>query len=65
MSEYPAPITYIGEIKVNSTDANASGFYNQINQSQFNALQTWKQQLTSQNVLPNLDNYDDLFLLRF
>ena len=65
MSEYPAPITYIGEIKVNSTDANASGFYNQINQSQYNALQTWKQQLTSQNVLPNLDNYDDLFLLRF
>jgi hypothetical protein len=65
MTEYPAPITYVGEIKVNSTNPNASGFYNELNQAQFNALQQWKQNLTSQNVLPNFDNYDDLFLLRF
>ena len=65
MKEYPAPITYVGEIKVNSTNPNASGFYNELNQAQFNALQQWKQNLTSQNVLPNFDNYDDLFLLRF
>ena len=65
MSEFPAPITYVGEIKVNSTDANASGFYDQLNQAQFDALQQWKSNLTTQNVLPNFDNYDDLFLLRF
>lgn len=65
MTEYPAPITYIGEIKVTSTEQNASGFYNELNQSQFDALQQWKSNLTSQNVLPNFDNYDDLFLLRF
>jgi hypothetical protein len=50
---------------VNRTNPNASGFYNELNQAQFNALQQWKQNLTSQNVLPNFDNYDDLFLLRF
>ena len=65
MTEYPAPISYIGEVKVNSTNVHASGFYNELNQAQFDALQQWKQNLTSQNVLPNLDNYDDLFLLRF
>jgi len=65
MTEYPAPITYIGEIKVNSTNPNASGFYTELNQAQYDALQQWKQNLTSQNVLPNFDNYDDLFLLRF
>ena len=65
MTEYPAPITYVGEIKVNSTNPNASGFYDELNQAQYNALQQWKQNLTSQNVVPNLDNYDDLFLLRF
>jgi hypothetical protein len=63
--QYPAPITYVGEIKVNSTNPNASGFYNELNQAQYDALQQWKSNLTSQNVLPNLDNYDDLFLLRF
>ena len=65
MTEYPAPISYIGEVKVNSTNPNASGFYTELNQAQFDALQQWKQNLTSQNVLPNFDNYDDLFLLRF
>ena len=63
--QYPAPITYVGEIKVNSTNPNASGFYNELNQAQYDALQQWKSNLISQNVLPNLDNYDDLFLLRF
>ena len=65
MSEFPAPISYVGEIKVNSTDPKASGFYNELNQEQYDALQKWKQQLVSGNILPNLDNHDDLFLLRF
>ena len=65
MSHFPEPITYVGEIKVNSTDPKASGFYDQLNQTQFDALQKWKSTLLSEKVLPNLDNYDDLFLLRF
>ena len=65
MSQFPAPITYVGEIKVNSTDPKASGFDDQLNQTQFDALQKWKSTLLSENVLPNFDNYDDLFLLRF
>ena len=65
MAEYPAPITYVGEIKVNSSDPKASGFYDQLNQTQFDALQKWKKDLTDQKVLENFENYDDLFLLRF
>ena len=65
MTEYPAPITYVGEIKPNSTDPKASGFYDQLNQTQFDALQKWKGQLKEQNVIDNFDVYDDLFLLRF
>ena len=65
MSEYPAPITYVGEIKVNSTDAKASGFYDQLNQSQFDALQQWKKQLSDEKVIDNFEIYDDLYLLRF
>ena len=64
-NQFPAPITYVGEIKVNSTDEKASGFYNELNQAQYDALQEWKKNLISQKVLPNLDNHDDLFLLRF
>ena len=65
MSEFPAPISYVGEIKVNSTDPKASGFYDQLNQTQYDALQKWKENLISENVLPNGHSYDDLFLLRF
>ena len=65
MSEYPAPITYVGEIKVTSNDPKASGFYNELNQEQFNGLQKWKEQLKSENVIDNFEVYDDLFLLRF
>ena len=65
MTEFPPPISYVGEIKVNSTDPNASGFYDQLNQTQYDALQKWKEELLTQNVLPNLHDYDDLFLLRF
>ena len=65
MTEYPAPITYVGEIKVNSTDPKASGFYDQINQSQYDALQKWKSELKEGNVIDNFELYDDLFLLRF
>ena len=65
MTEFPPPISYVGEIKVNSTDQNASGFYDQLNQTQYDALQKLKEELLTQNVLPNLHDYDDLFLLRF
>ena len=65
MSEYPPPISYVGEVKVNSTDPKASGFYDQLNQVQYDALQQWKQDLVSQKVLPNIQEYDDLFYLRF
>ena len=65
MTEYPAPITYVGEIKVNSTDPKASGFYDQLNQSQYDALQKWKTELKEGNVIDNFEIYDDLFLLRF
>ena len=65
MSEYPAPITYIGEVKVNSTNPKASGFYDELNQEQYNALITWKGQLKDEKVIDNFEVYDDLFLLRF
>ena len=65
MSQYPAPITYVGEIKVNSTDPKASGFYDQLNQQQYDALQKWKEQLQTDKVIENFEIYDDLFLLRF
>jgi hypothetical protein len=64
-TEYPAPITYVGEIKVNSDDPKASGFYDQLNQSQYDALQKWKTELKDQKVIDNFEVYDDLFLLRF
>ena len=51
MSEYPAPITYVGEVKPNSTDPKASGFYDQLNQSQFDALQKWKANTRKSNNL--------------
>jgi hypothetical protein len=64
-TEYPAPITYVGEIKVTSEDPKASGFYDQLNQSQYDALQKWKTELKDQKVIDNFEVYDDLFLLRF
>ena len=65
MTEYPAPITYIGEIKANSQDPKASGFYDQLNEKQYNALVQWKKQLQDEKVIDNFEIYDDLFLLRF
>ena len=65
MSEFPAPITYVGEIKVTSDNPKASGFYDELNKTQFDALQTWKGQLKDGNVIENFEIYDDLFLLRF
>ena len=55
----------MGEIKPNSTDPKASGFYDQLNQQQFDALQEWKKQLKDGNVIENFEIYDDLYLLRF
>ena len=65
MSEFPAPISYVGEIKVTSDNPKASGFYDELNKTQFDALQTWKGQLKDGNVIENFEIYDDLFLLRF
>ncbi len=65
MTEYPAPITYIGEIKANSQDPKASGFYDQLNEKQYNALVQWKKQLQDEKVIDNFQIYDDLLLLRF
>ena len=65
MSQFPAAITYIGDLKVNSTDPKASGFYDQINQTQYDALQKWKAQLKDGNIIQDFVLYDDLFLLRF
>ena len=64
-SAYPPVITYAGEIKPNSNDPKASGFYNELNQTQFDALQKWKTQLKDESVIDNFEVYDDLFLLRF
>ena len=65
MSEFPAPITYIGEIKQISDNPKSSGFYDELNQDQYNALQKWKTQLNEGNIIDNFEIYDDLFLLRF
>ena len=65
MSEYPAPITYVGEIKANSENPKASGFYDELNKEQYDALQKWKTQLNEGNIVDNFEIYDDLFLLRF
>ena len=65
MSSFPPPITYIGQVKVNSTNPKASGFYDELNQEQYNALQKWKGQLQSENVTTDFTTYDDLYLLRF
>jgi len=65
MSQFPAPITYVGEIKPNSENPKASGFYDELNKSQYDALQEWKKQLQEGNVIANFEIYDDLFLLRF
>ena len=65
MSQFPPPISYVGEIKVNSTNPKASGFYNELNQEQYNALQKWKGQLQSEDVIGDFSIYDDLYLLRF
>ena len=35
---FPAPISYIGKVKVTSTSKDASGFYDELNQQQYNAL---------------------------
>ena len=62
---FPAPITYIGEVKVTSTSKNASGFYDELNQQQYDALQEFKTILTNEKIIPNFEIYDDLYLLRF
>lgn len=52
---FPAPITYIDKVKVTSPSKDASGFYDELNQQQYNALQAFKEQLTKENILSNFD----------
>ena len=59
--QFPSPLTYVGEIKVTSDKKNASGFYDELNKSQFDALQNWKSQLQLQNVTTDFVTYDDLY----
>ena len=56
---FPQPITYISKIEINSTDKNASGFYAQLNQEQYDEL------LTKDNIIKDFVTYDELYLLRF
>ena len=60
---FPQPITYISKIEINSTDKNASGFYAQLNQEQYDSLLRFKELLT--NIIKNFVTYDELYLLRF
>lgn len=63
--QYPPVHTTTGPVAVNSTDKKASGFYDQLNQVQYDGLQTFKQQIQTENLEVNFDFYDDLYLLRF
>jgi hypothetical protein len=36
-----------------------------LNQSQYDVLEKFRDKILSEGILPNLDNYDDLYLLRF
>ena len=60
---FPQPITYISKIEINSTDKNASGFYAQLNQEQYDSLLRFKELLT--NIIKDFVTYDELYLLRF
>jgi hypothetical protein len=40
-------------------------FWNDLNQSQYDALEKFRERILSEAILPNLENYDDLYLLRF
>ena len=60
---FPQPITYISKIEINSTDKNASGFYDKLNQEQYDSLLRFKELLT--NIIKDFVTYDELYLLRF
>lgn len=62
---FPQPITYISKIEINSTDKNASGFYDQLNQEQYDSLLRFKELLTKDNIIKDFVTYDELYLLRF
>ena len=64
-TSFPAPITYINEIKVTSEKKDASGFYDELNKEQYDALQKWKQELLTKKITTDFTTYDDLYLLRF
>ena len=44
---------------------NASGFYSDINNTQYEGLLKWKQQLRDENLVTDFEYYHDLFLLRY
>ena len=60
-TSFPAPITYINEIKVTSEKKDASGFYDELNKEQYDALQKWKQELLTKNITSDFTTYDDLY----
>lgn len=63
--QYPPSITYAGKIEVNSTNPKASGFYNELNQAQFDGLKKFKEEIGKEKLEIDYNYYDDLYLLRF
>jgi hypothetical protein len=42
-----------------------SSFWNDLNQTQYDTLQNFKEKLLNDNTLTDFSTYDDLYLLRF
>ena len=63
--QYPPVKTWVAQIAPNSTDKNASGFHDQLNQQQFEGLQKFKQEIDKEKLGIDYNFYDDLYLLRF
>lgn len=40
-------------------------FWNDLNQTQYDALEKFRDKILSEGILPNLEQFDDLYLLRF
>lgn len=40
-------------------------FWNDLNQTQYDTLEKFRDKILSEGILPNLDKFDDLYLLRF
>jgi len=55
---------FISELVITS-NPKATGFWNDLNTSQYETLTKFKQRILNSKLLPNLDAFDDLYLLRF